>query len=285
MKRTPLENPIQLPEWFKISNYKDVKSLDARGWYSALLIRADIKMTFRYLSVATDKPDFNRGERALYLYVEFLQNPCLLDYAGRHLNAGPSYSSIRSMKMNELRKINKIYKDSEAFKHFEDFERQEEERFYDEDPQYPRPIIKKEYDFEINKGESILAFNRDQHYSYPELISANLDAPDKILIAAFEEWLKRKRKERPLEIAKSFYTPNELARWASHRPLAYIDLMLWVEASNQNPTQAQIAQVIFFDHQHIDMTSKLRKETTPIAQKLLNRRTIQLLAAQAVETS
>lgn len=111
-------------------------------------------------------------------------------------------------------------------------------------------------------------------------IVVSLDAPEAIILAEFESWLRAERARLDLSEVKNRFKKEHYARWVSLRVLPYIDLRLHAAIEGPPLPYHVIASAIFPERVEIDIVEAVRKTTKPLADYLMRDDVINALEAQ-----
>lgn len=113
------------------------------------------------------------------------------------------------------------------------------------------------------------------------ILTVDINASDQQLKNDFEEWLKDFRQTTKYEAEKKSIAPNALRKWAKHKVLPYLDLTLIAEAEKKRLTQNKLGNLLFPEEVEVDTTERIRATVAPLAEKLLDRKTLAVLMVQA----
>lgn len=114
------------------------------------------------------------------------------------------------------------------------------------------------------------------------LISVDLELPNEVLLAEFEEFLREKRKANGQTSSFPFFRGADFKDWYNSGVLPYLDLLLWEKITGTPiywPIFASVLDDILDDH--IIGDGALRKTTRAHAAKLMDDSTIKTLHSQA----
>jgi hypothetical protein len=116
------------------------------------------------------------------------------------------------------------------------------------------------------------------------MLTVNLGATDEQLITDFGEWLKTHRSITNYKIREKRFTSKDFSKWISHKVLPYLDLSLIADAENKLLTQNLLGRMLFPDEYNVDLTERIRRSVKPLAEWLLDKKTIQALSFQVRAT-
>jgi len=103
-------------------------------------------------------------------------------------------------------------------------------------------------------------------------VFVQLAAPDEVIVGHFRSWLAASRKKfaqlDQSPVAK--FSEADLRRWAQHRVLGYLDLVIFAKVAGVDLTNYKIGTLLFPDITDVDLTEKVRKSTAPLAMELIS---------------
>lgn len=109
----------------------------------------------------------------------------------------------------------------------------------------------------------------------------NLHAPEDVAVAAFVQWFRRARTGRALtSTPRRSLGEKYFGKWAAYRILPYLDLTLWLHATQQRRSDRWLADVLFAGFDGVP-SDRLRKHTKKYAAHALHPR---LLSALQLES-
>mgnify|MGYP003385455461 CR=1 FL=1 len=109
----------------------------------------------------------------------------------------------------------------------------------------------------------------------------DIGAPDEQLYEDFKTWLKDTRELVGLSSEPQAFSMKDMAKWHAKRVLPYIDLTTWAKLKNINITHQEIGIVLFPNEFNIILEARIRRDIRPLAEELMQPRTIGAICIQA----
>ncbi len=110
------------------------------------------------------------------------------------------------------------------------------------------------------------------------LINVNLDFSDEVLIEHFKKWLSAIRAELNMQMKIKTIKQSDLNSWVLYGVLPYLDLKIWEREMNVSIPNRVMADAIYLSG--VGGEETVRKTTAPLVKYLLSEKTLNQLAGQ-----
>lgn len=121
-------------------------------------------------------------------------------------------------------------------------------------------------------------------YGNTAMLTIDLSATDEQLKKNFSEWLKTQRTITQYTIREKQFTSKDFEKWINNKVLPYLDLTLIANAEDIQLTQNKLGRLLFPDEYNIDLTERIRRSVKPLAEWLLDKKTVEAIRIQARAT-
>jgi hypothetical protein len=252
MRRQP--KAIDLPDEFKLAEYKRCASWGLREWAAALTIRSSIRKS--WLLVCLEGKNKNVTNHIMHFVqdasIRILSNPLDTNLDVNLFNAKPSYKLPSPIKdQSPADYFAGVYTFNHDRRYLEWVNRaiyiENEDYTYDDDD-HNETLAREENKFyetpawKMHEESADGGFSIDIHSLF---ISVDLRIPDNELVSEFKKWLAKKRKDIGITPKQRPFNENDFADWHSDRLLQYLDLTFWAMTHNVKFTNEQIGKAIF----------------------------------------
>jgi hypothetical protein len=282
-----IKHVSELPEWFKLSNYKEVKNFTLSNWCEQ--IQGRILFLQAYISIFTSS-DTNtheyklRTSSLLQLALHNIRSNPLEIYQGEHLRnfldevepsiepfSPFSYLGVFEFTGNDLLSLLKTLPNDYLKSMMELVNStstpDSEDALSPDEPEW------------LNKP----LFNPSSHInSVYDPVIVNLSIPDNILIEHFKTYLKmRNIQKKSNENHIKRFSKSDQENWHRFGVLPFLDLEIWAIENDVNIPYRVFADAIFPDGTCGEET--IRKTTLPMVKQLSTDEFLLYLAAQATQ--
>jgi hypothetical protein len=110
-------------------------------------------------------------------------------------------------------------------------------------------------------------------------VMVNLALPDRVLLDHFKHFLQSERKKAAPGSAAKRYRESTFVDWIDFGVLPYLDLIIWSEENEIHIPNRVLADAIFSEG--VGGEEVIRKTTAPLADRLLRRKSMEILEAKA----
>lgn len=262
---------IGLKEIFKINNYASCKDLKLRDWFYELKFRYEVTHRIRQTASGVEDDEKNILKDQIY---SILLNP--LGHSGLKENEAyeiTSHSPVVDMSIFSMLDHGAIErlpsnKKNELIDWANNFTTSEHEKIH-----IPKVLLESYH-------SALLQNNVYSPSSNFVPVEVDLDATNDDLIAAFKEWLEKKRMDMEKNVdahpRKKSFTSKDCLSWSEKAVLPYIDLQIILKYFRINIPNHAIGDILFEDDE-IDVGERVRKVTKPLADNLLSPHTLSAL--------
>lgn len=270
----------ELPEWFSLDKYDGVKGLNSAGWYEQLSVRKDISGLVgspRWKSWTETESHDRIDIRVL----ETLRENPLPDIAGNDLLRAYFYGgAMHEIKSRDpryslgvhLATVRNLYRtEGNIEREKRDYARKFFAQFENHDWLSETPIKFKYVDW-IDEPVDLFACSA----SFGVNVSVNLLVPDKLLVEQFKQMLKDLRRKG---LGMENCAKSDFLGWSRFGVLPYLDLKIWEHETGMKIPNRVMADAIFPPGEGGEEV--VRKTTAKLAQELLTRKSLEILASIA----
>lgn len=279
-KAAKVKSVSELPEWFSLDKYDGVKGLDSAGWYEQLSVRKD-------MSVMVGSPRWKSRAEIESLdqidirVLETLRRNPLPDIAGNDLLRAYFYGgAMHEIKSRDpryslgvhLATVRNLYwTEGNIEREKRDYARKFFAQFENCDWGSEDQMEFKCVDW-IDEPVDLFSFSA----GFGVNVSVNLLVPDKLLIEQFKQMLKELRR-KGLDAGNC--AKSNFLGWSRFGVLPYLDLKIWEHETGRKIPNRVMADAIFPPGEGGEEV--VRKTTAKLAQELLTRKNLEILASIA----
>jgi hypothetical protein len=262
LKGNPIRAQEDLPPWFDLNHYREVRNMDAAGWAFELGWRSLVLREAPY-----------RWSQDLIVVTSMLKNP--IKTPG-HQETQRKYQLVDSVASLTVWEVLRIARDVASQDRV--FER------YLSAPYGNRSEYKNEdIDKLRNPVDSVtrlLIGLHDERPYYLCRVEINMMASNEQIEADFGRWLRQSRDNLgDIEVPEKEFTEQDFKKWANLRILPYLDLTIWSRAIGRRITNAAMGDKLL-GHEDVDRAEKIRKTIKPKAERLISPSALNVLRAQ-----
>lgn len=254
------ERVKDLQKWFRLEKYQECEKFSYIDWYIALSIRMELWETLERLREESAGDIAKHPSLAVYqpqldeLYKEPLSNyPMGADSWWRigkhHL---PRKQPVRTLTFADLSRqcrADTIGAEDRLCPPMLGLRwhlmASPYPRTAAHDEAYAMPLEFREHDYKPERLESAVV--------------VDMSAPDAVILKRFKAWLAEARIETNTAPERSFYQPK-ITEWASNKLLPYLDITIWMAATNNRIPEIVITDMLFPDtHEGMDKIKTIKK--------------------------
>lgn len=309
---TIIKSIKQLPEWFKIENYKKAEFFNAIEWHDEFISRFALRQgivrypndsmttSCRWDLIKRDGLLFYSAQRENICHRVFFMTPETVMLRTKDFDEKDSFLA----SVTSLTNINVFA----GFLELEEKEQSQIRRRVHNVYTYAvqegqEPSKKDNIDIASHKVAKFLSFMKDAEWAYAPYDNFGddvktglknkiaytrviLNATDEQIKKDFAIWLEEERKRRDSYAPKKNFSEYIINSWYESSVLPYLDLSFWAKTEDVKINQHVLAQAIFPDAYSVgsngDPIGKL-KTTKKTAKALMNFTSMYLLWAQSYE--
>lgn len=282
----------ELPNWYELNKYQNLKLLDSASWYEILLQRWTHEYFIKSEGIHKYKKQKENGQENEFYSVllESRKDPLFLmddiqqiyligggklaelklsPHSYSNLMHGVSPATYRRIYQYENKMSREVlYKVRDWFDSF--FDSSKEYDYSDafkKKSDWAKSFVDKPIFDALDKVGKKSNINEKLYSRSSELVEINLMLPDKILEQQFSEYLKVARHDRIYSRTPFSYKRPEYSKWIEYSVLPFIDLNLWALENNIKIPNRVMADAIFRDYEKGEEV--VRKTTSKIAKTIV----------------
>lgn len=263
--------------WFDLKKYIGTNEFGVEQWYFVLRRRRAVLD-----AIEKDK------ESAARMLTHVLSTP-LYDGSGRDQPTyDPSVTDLNACTAWCMRNVVEAFPDiADACRYEDDWPPPDNSAHEVGTEAWWQDIVREgQSDYEKHKmmllsksyNELLLPGSDSPNYAY---LVMDLSAPDEIIMNDFKDWLNKIRSNSKFSNSPvKRISKSEMSKWAQNRILPYLDIYLVANHLGASPTNYKYGCALFPDME-VDVSEKIRKTVSPLADKLLSYDMLDALALAA----
>ena len=263
-KHTP-----SLPKEFSLSSYDECMNWTAKDWYKALITRSDLFFNEDYTDMYWEECDINRSMTILQL----MKQPMGIDISDNLETFKPDWTPLYDQSIEDFFLSHVLVENYPSYRELYD----SLQKNRDELGRYNNPQNQSQYKKYI---ESLTpAWQVHQKLNLPDregeiitqfTITVDLTAPDYLLKALFENWLRMARKNTQITNAEANFDQTKFIKWHKKRLLPYLDLKAWAKLADVQIPNRTYCDVLFADDLSGKSESDIKRTVDKNAMELMS---------------